>query len=462
MKNITAQDIVSVCNGKLLCGDKSTVITTFSRDTRTISKGDIYVGIKGENFNGNVFCKNALDAGAIGCITDDDVDNSILEKYADKIIIQVENTVIALQKLANFKRNLYDIPVVAITGSVGKTSTKDITASVLSKKYKVLKTQGNLNNQIGLPLTLLRLQDHTAVVVEMGMCYPGEISILSKIAEPTIAIITNIGTAHIGNLGSRENILKEKLDVTKGLRPGGTLIINNDNDLLHKYYEEEKPENVVTYGIENKSDYNATNIKYNKDSSKYDVTINGKNYTVNIPIGGNHFVPNGLAGLCVGLQLGIPIDDILDGIQNFTLTKSRMEIVNLRNNITVINDAYNASYDSMKAALKYMNEYTAQKRIAILGDMLELGEFSKDLHEKVGAEVAANNIDTLITIGTEAKYIASKANELGFDTSNTFSFDNNDSAIEYLKNNLKENAVVLLKASHGMNFAQIFDFLKGE
>ena len=208
MEELTVKDIVKACDARLLCGDEDTKISSFSKDTRTIKPEDIYVGIKGENFDGNVFCKQALDLGAIGCITDGDIDYSILKNYESKVIIQVKDSVLALQNLANYRRKQYNIPIVAVTGSVGKTSTKDIIASVVSKKYNVLKTQGNLNNQIGLPLTLLNLKDHTAVVVELGMEHAGEISNLSKIAEPTLAVITNIGTSHIGNLGSRENILE--------------------------------------------------------------------------------------------------------------------------------------------------------------------------------------------------------------------------------------------------------------
>ena len=217
MFSLTVKDIINVCNAKLICGDINTIINNFSKDTRTILPNDMYIGIKGENFDGNAFCEKALVAGAIGCITDGEIDASIFKNYSSKIIIQVKNSIVALQKIANYKRNLYNIPVIAITGSVGKTSTKDIIASVVSKKYKVLKTEGNLNNQIGLPLTILKLQNHTAMVVEMGMGNLGEISNLSKIAEPNIAVITNIGTSHIGNLGSRENILKAKLEILDGL-----------------------------------------------------------------------------------------------------------------------------------------------------------------------------------------------------------------------------------------------------
>ncbi len=461
MKELTVNDIVNVCHAKLLSGDANTTINTFSKDTRTILPGDLYIGIKGENFDGNIFCKKALELGAIGCITDSNLDESILHEYKSKIILQVENSIVALQKLANYKRKLYNIPVIAITGSVGKTSTKDIIASVVSQKYKVLKTEGNLNNQIGLPLTLLKLKDHDALVVEMGMGNLGEINNLSKTAEPTLAVITNIGTSHIGNLGSRENILKAKLEILNGLSSDGKLIINNDNDLLHKYYEENKNDKILTFGIEENSLLNPSNINYNKDDSTYDITIDNKQYTVKVPVGGKHFIYNSLAAISVGLQLNIPITDIILGIQNFNLTKSRMEINHTKDNIIVINDAYNASYDSMKAALEYLKGYSNQRKIAVLGDMLELGDFSKQLHEKVGNEVVKNNIDILVTIGKEAKNIYQKSIDLGFNSNNAFSFDNNAEAIQKINEILQPNDVVLLKASHGMNFAEILNGILG-
>lgn len=460
MYELTVKDIIKACNAKLLCGDENTKISSFSKDTRTIKPEDIYVGIKGENFDGNKFCKQALDSGAIGCITDGDIDNSIANNYKDKVIIKVENSVTALQQIANYKRNLYNIPVVAITGSVGKTSTKDIIASVVSKKYNVLKTQGNLNNQIGLPLTLLQLKDHTAVVVEMGMGNAGEISNLSKTAEPTLAVITNIGTSHIGNLGSRENILKAKLEILDGLSPNGKLIINNDNDLLHKYYTENKSEKLLTFGIEENSLLEPTNIVCNKDDSTYSITLNNETYEIKVPVGGKHFIYNSLAAILVGLQLNIPILDIISGIENFTLTKSRMEINHRKNNITIINDAYNASYDSMKAALEYLHGYSKERKIAVLGDMLELGEFSKKLHEDVGKEVAKNEINILITVGKDAMYIYKKAINSGFNHNNAFYFENNDDAIKKINEILEPNDVVLLKASHGMNFIEILNGIK--
>ena len=246
---IYVRDIIEKFDGKLICGDINMLLDNFSHDTRTINKDDIYVGIKGEAFDGNKFYEDAFDKGAKCCILDNE---SLInkDKYQDKTIILVEDSLKCIQKLAKYKRSLYNIPVIGITGSVGKTSTKDMISSVLETKYKVLKTIGNNNNHIGLPFTILRLKDEEIMVLEMGMNNFKEISFLTNIAKPTIGVITNIGTAHIGNLGSRENIMKAKLEIIEGLN--GPLIINNDNDMLNKNLEYIKSLNpTITIGIEN-------------------------------------------------------------------------------------------------------------------------------------------------------------------------------------------------------------------
>lgn len=457
MNEITARDIVNVCNGKLLCGDINTIVTTFSKDTRTLSKGDMYVGITGDNFNGNIFCKDALDLGAIGCIIDSDIDNSILENYKSKVIIKVENSILALQKLANYKRNMYDIPVVAITGSVGKTSTKEMIASVLSTKYNVLKTEGNLNNQIGLPLTLLQLKDHTAVVVELGIGFPGEMEKLAKTAMPTMAVVTNIGTPHIGDIGSREKILEEKLKVRDVLPSTGKLILNNDNDLLHKYYEENKNDSILPFGIEEYSLLNPRDIATTTENSSYSITINDIDYNVTIPTPGKHFVYNSLAAILVGMELGISVENIIKGIENFKLTKGRMEIHHKKSGTIIINDAYNSSTGAIKAALEYLKEYKDNRKIAVMGDMLDLGEYSKELHERTAYEAVRNNTDILVCVGPDSKYTYQKALELGFNSDSVFWFGNNNEVIEKLNNIMQPNDVVLLKASHGLKFVEILN-----
>lgn len=454
-KNITVNKIVEICNGKLLSGDENIQVKTYSKDTRTLNKGDMYLGIKGEKINGNDYIEQAFINGAIGCITDENVSEKIINKYKkEKVIIKVKNTIKAIQELAKYKRSLYNIPVIAVTGSVGKTSTKDIIANVLGQKYKVLKTEGNMNNHIGLPMTLLKLKDHTAVVVEMGMNHFGEISLLTNIAKPTGCVITNIGTSHIGNLGSRENILKAKLEILEGLDKNGFVLINNDNDLLHEWAKKEKRYKIYTYGLENNSTYMAKKITTLENGSEFE--INGIKGTV--PIGGIHFVYNSVCAFAVGDILNVEKEKIIKGISEFKLTAKRMDIEIIKNNIKVINDSYNASYDSMKAALEVVNNTSAQRKIAILGDMLELGEYAKELHEKVGEEVVKNKIDILITIGDNAKNIANKAKELKME--NVYMFDGIEEAIEYIKKTIKCGDLILLKASNSMNFSKILNEIK--
>ena len=448
MKDIKVIDVIKQCNGKLLCGDENTILESFSKDTRTINIGDVYLGIKGDTFNGSLLYKEAFEKGASVCILDDvKISKEDMERYKDKVIIKVENTVKALQDLAAYKRSLYNIPVIGITGSVGKTSTKDLIASVVSQKYKVLKTEGNLNNEIGMPLTILKLKDHEALVLEMGSDKFGDLSLLTKIAKPTICVLTIIGTSHIANFGSRENILKGKLEILEGLCEDKIVVLNNDNDLLNKWR------------IDNDSDYNPINVSLKEFNSNYDVKVQDNKYNINVPVGGKHFVYNSLAALAIGKHLNIDIDSIIKGIETFELTKMRMDISTYNDNVLVINDTYNASYDSMKSGLEYLKGLNNKTKVAILGDMLELGEYSEQLHRKVGKCVIENNIDILITIGKEAKYIADEAKKQGLD--NIYICDTNLDATNVIKNNIVlSDTAILIKASRGMRLEEISNYIK--
>lgn len=450
------KDILKVTNGKLLIGNEDLICENFSKDTRTIQKGDIYIGIKGEKFDGSQFWKQALDNGADAVIVHNiEITSNEKEKYSNKTIVEVEDTLKALYEIAKYKRSLYDIPVIAVTGSVGKTSTKDIVASVVSKKYNTLKTEGNNNNNIGLPFTILKLKDHEAMVIEMGMNHFGEISLLTDIAKPTLAVITNIGTSHIGNLGSRENILKAKLEILEGMKIP-KVIINNDNDLLHKWYEENKNKiEIHTYGIKNKSELIAQNIKLQEEGSEFVAISKERSNSVEIkvPVGGEHFVYNALCAAEVGHMLGISDEQIQNGIANFELTKKRMDIKKLENGAIVINDAYNASYESMKVSLEFLAKHTGTRKIAVLGDMFELGEYSEELHRKVGEEVAQNGIDILICAGENSKYIIEEAKKN--ENIQTYFMNNNEQIVEKLTQELRNGDVVLIKASNGMKFFEI-------
>ena len=439
---MTVKDIIKICNGKLLCGDENIVCDNFSKDTRTINTGDVYVGIKGENFDGNLFYKDAIKNGASVCILDNG--NVVKEKLGTIII--VNDSILALGALASYKRDLYDIPVIAITGSVGKTSVKDMIHEVLKMKYNVLCTKENYNNNIGVPLTILGLKNHNALIVEMGMNHMKELSYLSKIAKPTMALITNIGTAHIGNLGSRENILKAKLEVLDGMN-GGKLFINNDDDMLQKV----QYESLVTIGIKNKSDFMATDINEDAFSSQFKIN----NQDIKLNVGSNAFVYNALFAYAVGEYLGVSKENIETALENFKLSPHRLEKFETKK-YTIIDDTYNASLDSVKNSLGLLSKVSGRK-VFVFADILEIDNFAKEIHEEVAENIIENNIDITICVGNQSKYTYEK---LKSNNKETYYFESNSDLINNLNSILKEKDTILIKGSHSMKLIEVVNFLK--
>lgn len=460
------KEILEITKGELIIGDLEDESNTFCKDTRIIKTGDTYIGIKGENFNGNLLWREAFKNGAkIAILEEGDFPEEDLKNFSNKNIILVKNTMKAILDLAEYKRKKMpnQFKLVGITGSVGKTSTKDIIANVVSQKFNTLKTQGNLNGEIGLPFTLFNLTNQEAAVIELGMNEKGALSRLSKAAKPTISVITNVGTAHIGNLGSRENILKAKLEILDGMEQK-ILIINNDNDLLHKFYLENKDENIkiYTYGIENKSDIMAQNIINYEEKSEFVCSIDGDEIKIEVPIGGIHFVYNALASIMVGKLLGLNNNQIKQGIESFKLTKNRMDITKLENGITIINDSYNANFESIEAILKYFKDLKYNRKIAVLGDILEAGEFSKNLHQKVGKLVSESKIDILICSGEYSKYIVEEAKRNGMKEEQIYYFNTREEIEEHIKQIWKDGDAILFKASNGMKFFEIVESLLKE
>ena len=457
-KNIAVYKIVEMFECTVISRGTASTVEKFCSDTRIIEKNDLFISLKSETADGITYIKEALENGAMGVITEYNIPEEIVNKYNNKLILKVKNITDSIQKIAKYKRTLYDIPIVAVTGSVGKTSTKDIIASVVGKKYNVTKTKGNYNNHIGVPLTILSWNENTeAAVVEMGMNHFGEIELLTNIVKPTIAIITNIGTAHIGILGSRENILKAKMEILDGLTPNGCIILNNDNDLLNKC--DIKKYRKITYGIENSSNYVAYDIARNETYTEYKIKINDKEEKVYVPVPGDHFIYNSLCAIAVGKKLNIETDKIIEGIKTFEITGKRNEILEI-NDIKIMNDYYNASYDSMKASLEVLSNIKATRRLAILGDMLELGEYAEKLHSMVGEEVAKNKIDVLCTVGELSKSTAKTAKTLG--TKEVYQFSTNEECINKLGEIVRKNDAILIKASNAMHFGEISKYLQGE
>lgn len=452
MKMIKVKDIINKFNCEIIYGNENEFLENFSKDTRDMNKNDVYIGIKGDNFDGNLFYTDAFEKGAkVAIVEKNSIDLNNISKYKNKTLLVCDDSVKLLQDLASYKRSLINVPVIAVTGSVGKTSTKDMIYSVLNEKFNVLKTEGNLNNHLGLPLTLLKYKDEDIVVVEMGMNNLGEISLLSNIAKPDIAVITNIGTAHIGNLGSRENILKAKLEILDGMN-NGVLIINNDNDLLHKNLEKINNKiNTITIGIDNNSKYMATNIEEEVFESNFSI----ENNNINIKVGGKVFIYNSLISYSIGKYLNMKEKDIVKGLEKFKVAENRMEKIKI-NNFTIINDTYNASYDSIINAIDLIDMSNYNRKILLLGDILELGEFSNDIHSKIGKYILNKNIDYVILIGKEVLNIKNVINNK-IDNKH---FNNESECYDFLDNFLKEGDIILIKGSHGMNLINIVNYLK--
>ena len=437
-------EIVEATRGILVSGNKDDEINFFSQDSRQMTNGGMYIPLKGERFDGHNFIESAFQTGAQAIISEKDVN------YEDKIVIKVKDTHQALKDMASYLRNHRPVKVVGVTGSVGKTSTRDMVYSVVKQKYKSLKTEGNYNNEIGLPLTILRYHDEEVLVLEMGMNHLQEMSRLSMIARPDIACITNVGTAHIGELGSRENILKAKLEIINGMKEGSTLIINQDNDMLQTV---ELPHlNVVRVGKGKEASIQASHIVLEETKSSFEVEYQGKKEIIEVPVQGEHNISNALIAIAVGIELNISLEDIKKGIQEFKLTKNRMDILE-KNHKTVIDGTYNASVDSMKSSIDVLANYKKRK-VAILADMLELGDYSQQLHEEVGSYVASKGIDILVCVGKEAKYIYQKARESMKDV---YYFESNQEVIDRLDELLKEDDVILVKGSHSMNLKEVVE-----
>lgn len=457
MKKLCVNDILERVNGTVLCGLCDTEFAGACIDSRIVQSDEAYFALKGERTDGTLYCGDAIKNGAKVCFVENNIfSDEDLNKFAKSAtIVLVPNVEDALVEIAKAKRSLYDIPVVAITGSVGKTSTKDIIAEVMAQKFNVQKTQGNKNNRLGVPLTIMSLRNHDALVIEMGMNHLGEIHELTNIAKPTLSVISNIGTSHIGNLGSRENILKAKLEILDGMT-NKKVIINNDNDMLHKWNLEDENAEKITFGIHEKSIYMASKVKMTEESNEFSVELNSTEYKFTTQKPGEVFILNALSAIAVGMEYGVPIDKIQRAIANAEITKNRLDIEKV-NDVLLIKDYYNASFESIKPSLEYLANLDRGRKIAVLGDIKEVGSFSKEIHEKVGKEVAKNKIDKLITVGEEAKNIVKKAKNEGMSNEDVCSCDSNEQAIEVLKGMLLKGDTVLLKASNSMKFGEIYD-----
>ncbi|MEA4972130.1 MAG: UDP-N-acetylmuramoyl-tripeptide--D-alanyl-D-alanine ligase [Candidatus Metalachnospira sp.] len=455
MNSISSKQAAQFANGGLLGADNT--IRHITTDSRAITEGCMFVALSGERFDGHSFIEQAWKKGA-SCVLSE-------QKHTPpegKSIIIVKNTRKALLNLAAGYRRLFDISLVNVTGSVGKTTTKDMIADVLSRKYITLKTGGNFNNDIGVPITLFALDNsYETAVVEIGMNHFGEIDRLAEVCTPDIGVITNVGVSHIENLGSREGILQAKCEMLPHIKSGGYAVLNGNDDMLANIRGNEgkyglpSDVNVIWYGIGQNNDVYADNIA--------GLGINGTDCTIHTPIGafdvhitvaGEHMVLNALAATAVGYIRGLDINMIKDGIENFIPTGKRMEIIELNNGAKIIDDSYNANPVSMKAAIDVLASCDGLK-IAVLGDMGELGDYAAQMHSDIGRYLAEKKIDGVITVGVLSENISREAKAGGVPYVRCFERVNDLLNMEFVP-----KGTILVKASHAMDFSKIVDSMK--
>ena len=461
MELLTLEQISRAVNGKinneLFLNESVSAVSTDSRDKLA---GALFIPIRGEKFDGHDYINEAFTKGAACVLSEKPIDS-------DKPVICVKNTKSALACLARYYRSRFKIPVVAVTGSAGKTTTKDLIHSVLSVKYKTLKNEGNFNNEIGLPLTVFRLDaSYEAAVFEMGMSGFGEIRNLANIARPDVAVITNIGDAHIEKLGSREGIFKAKREIFEFLDEKGIIIVNGDDDLLKTLKNSNK--NVRLFGLDRSFDCCASDIENNGlRGIGFTVNINSgdkakRSFRVSANMPGEHTVYNALAAAAVGDALGLMDGQISEGIENSAPSAMRMDIRTSKRGVTIINDAYNANPASMRAAIDVLAAAEGVKT-AILGDMLELGDMSAKLHYETGRYAALKNIDVILCAGEKAKYMYDgviDAVKNNGSRSEARYFPDKQSLLSVIGKYAKSDAV-LVKASRGMAFEDVVEKLEG-
>lgn len=453
MKNMTLGNIAAACSGTYYGTEeaKEKTIADITTDSRKAGKDSLFVAIKGEKVDAHRFIPAVFEQGAL-CVICERAPEHPAGAY-----ILVESSLQAIKDIAEFYRKQLDMKVVGITGSVGKTSTKEMIASVLSEKYRVLKTLWNFNNELGLPLTVFRLREEDEIaVLEMGISNFGEMHRLSKIARPDICVMTNIGQCHLEFLGDRDGVLRAKSEIFDYIAEDGTIILNGDDDKLATLHDV-KGITPVFFGINSDRKIYATNIhSLGLKGIACTICTEQGDFDVTIPIPGYHMVYNALAGTAVGLSLGMTTEEIKRGIEKLESLSGRFHIIET-GEYTVVDDCYNANPVSMKASLKVLHDALGRK-VAILGDMGELGENEKQLHEEVGAEAGKQDIQLLICVGTLSAHMAMSAKETN-PQMQVVHMDTLEEALEAIPGLLQKEDTILVKASHFMHFEKIVEVL---
>ncbi|MBD3182626.1 UDP-N-acetylmuramoyl-tripeptide--D-alanyl-D-alanine ligase [Candidatus Poribacteria bacterium] len=462
MQNFTIRDVLKATDGKLISGDMDQLISSISTDSRTLEKDDFFVALIGDKFDGHDFIPQAMSKGAMGFLISKDVNNLFLsflggaDTSAPNIIL-VDDTLKALGDIAKAYRLEYNIPIIGITGSNGKTTTKDMITNLLRRRYNILSNKGNLNNAIGLPLTIFNFtSDHEIGVLEMGTGSPGEMSWLVEMAHPNVAVVTNVGPTHLEFFETMDAVAEEK-----GLlvEVAGSAVLNADDPRVAGMSKRTKGE-VIYYGIEN-GDVRASEIMQNNEGkSIFTLSTNSDQARIHLQSLGNHNIYNALAASATGLMFDMTLQEIGDSLQDFTDVPMRMQR-RIINGISIIDDTYNSNLGSLKAALNYLSSAKCKgRKIAVLGDMLELGTRSEELHRKAGRYVAQGDIDLLITAGKDAEIIYDSALKTGFPKEKAITCESNLEAADHLRWEANEDDLVLIKGSRGMKMEEIIKLLE--
>ena len=455
MLPMTIQEIAAAVEGKWLNPfEHSAPVTEVCTDSRKVTEGCLFLPWVGERFDGHDFIEKAMEGGAGGCLCA----KVPAQLRPDKFYIQVDDTRLALRRLASVYREKFDIPVVQITGSVGKTTTKEMVASVLSARYHTLKTQGNFNNDIGTPLTLLNLDEtHEAAVIETGMNHFGEIRYLGEMVRPDIAVISNVGDAHIENLGSREGILQAKCEILENVKEGGLVVLNGDDALLNTVQCEYR---IIRCGKSEHCDVRVDEIgDHGIDGITCTVITKKDTYHLTIPAPGEHMVYSASMAVAVGEELGLEHEEIVRGIDAYEPTGSRMRVVRLPEGRLLLDDCYNANPQSVTAALEVLAKTECDRTVAVLGDMGELGALTSQAHYNMGALASMLGIDFVVAIGEKAARIADGTALSG---GSVLHFATKEEAVSELREQLRPNTAMLIKASHSMHFGQLVEQLRND
>ena len=446
MRNITIGDILKMTGAEASFEiDENARVCNVSNDSRDIKEDTIYAAIVGERLDGHDFARAALENGAIA---------AIVEKRVTEKDILVKDTRRALKDIAMGYRSRFDIPFLAVTGSSGKTTTKDMLYFAVSESRKTLRNLGNLNSEIGLPMTVFNLDEsHECAVLEMGMYVQGEIDYLAEIVKPHFAIITNVGVAHIQSAGSRENILKAKMEIANYMTQSDVLLINGDNDMLQTVDTGAIKPSVYKYGLEEHNDIRLISYETTESGMKIRADILGKIIEYEIPTLGIHNIYNSLSVMGLCSLMGLDMKKSAEGIRKYQPSKYRMEIKSVSGK-TLIEDFYNANPDSLRASIETFRQMQGERKVAVLADMLELGAISEKEHMNAGIQ-ASEIFDVIICIGSDAKYIGKGAIENGFDKGRVYYFANNEEAVSEINSILRPGDAVLMKGSRGMKLEEV-------